>query len=224
MKKPFVLELWKANMKKTQKAFTIVEVLISIALLSLVLMALYRSADLMRASNLHLFNYLQKANTALKGSRTLYKDLMYADNDILINTEEKFHRLTISNTSHSLYGLAQAKVVWLVYKTDNTLLRIEGGEYNMPLQNEERVEIDVITKNLELFKIYRSKKKDKVLAMIQVVGQDPQVFMIQNIPEASPLSGKKGTKGKNPTGVNNKSPNTQPPNNQGGIFDTPTPK
>jgi hypothetical protein len=74
----------------------------------------------------------------------------------------------------------------LVYKTDNTLLRVEGGQYNMPLRNEERVEIDVIAKNIELFKIYKSKKKDKVLAMIQIAGQDPQLFMSQNIPEPPP--------------------------------------
>ncbi|CAA6813545.1 MAG: Unknown protein [uncultured Sulfurovum sp.] len=186
MKRRFVLELWKDSMKHQRSAFTIVEVLISITLLSLVLMALYKSADLMRVSNLHLFNYLKKSTKTLKGSTTLYKDLMHADHNITVNTEEKFHRLTISNTSHSLYGLAQAKVVWLVYKTDNTLLRVEGGEYNIPLRNEERVEIDVIAKNLELFKVYKSKKKDKVLAMIQIKGQDPQVFMSQNIPEPPP--------------------------------------
>ncbi|CAA6817160.1 MAG: Unknown protein [uncultured Sulfurovum sp.] len=186
MKRPFVLELWKAKMRQEHRGFTIVEVLISITLLSLVLMALYKSADLMRASNLHLFNYLKKSSNTLKGSKTLYMDLMHADHNITINTEEKFHRLTISNTSHSLYGLAQAKVIWLVYKTDHTLLRVEGGEYNMPLKNEERAEIDVIAKNIELFKIYKSKKKDKVLAMIQIKGQDPQIFMSQNIPEAPP--------------------------------------
>jgi len=187
-------------MKRTQKAFTIVEVLISITLLSLVLMALYKSADLMRVSNLQLFNYLQKANTTLKGSTTLYKDLMYADNNITVNTEEKFHRLTISNTSHSLYGLAQAKVVWLVYKKDNTLLRLEGGEYHIPLKNEERVEIDVIAKNIELFKLYRSKKKDKILAMIQVAGQEPQLFMSQSIPEPPPRpKSSNSTKAPSPT-------------------------
>ena len=212
MKKRFVLGLWKTNMKRTKVAFTIVEVLISITLLSLVLMALYKSADLMRASNLHLFNYLQKASTTLKGSTTLYKDLMYADHNISINTEEKFHRLTISNTSHSLYGLAQAKVVWLVYKTDNTLLRVEGGQYNIPLRNEERVEIDVIAKNIELFKIYKSKKKDKILAMIQITGQDPQLFMTQNIPEPPPTPTSTNTTnptGTTPPGGKNQSPNGQ---------------
>jgi len=173
-------------MNKKHQGFTLVEVLISITLLALVLMALYKSADLMRVSNLHLFNYLKKSTNTLKGSKTLYMDLMHADHNITINTEEKFHRLTIANTTHSLYGLGHAKVVWLVYKTDNTLLRVEGGKYSIPLRNEERVEIDVIAKNLELFKVYKSKKKDKVLAMIQINGQEPQVFMSQNIPEPPP--------------------------------------
>lgn len=193
MKKPYVLGLWKAKMKSTKAAFTLVEVLISIALLSLVLLALYKSAALMRTSNVQLFNYLQKASTTLKGSTTLYKDLMHSDHNITINTEEKFHRLTMNNTSHSLYGLAQAKVVWLVYKKDNTLLRVEGGKYSIPLRNEEHVEIDVIAKNIELFKIYRSKKKDKILAMIQIAGQDPQIFMSQNIPELPPKPKDKNT-------------------------------
>ena len=186
MKRQSVLGLWKIKMKKTKQAFTLIEVLISITLLSLVLMALYKSADILRNSNLHLFHYLQKATKTLKGSKTLYADLMQAEHNITINTEEKFHRLTIENTAHSLHGLAQAKVVWLVYKEDKTLLRLEGGQYDIPLKNEQRVEVDVIAKHLELFKVYKSKKKDKILAMIQIKGQEPQLFMTQNIPDAAP--------------------------------------
>jgi len=184
MKRQSVLGLWKIKMIRKQQAFTLIEVLISITLLSLVLMALYKSADILRNSNLHLFHYLQKATKTLKGSKTLYADLMQAEHNITINTEEKFHRLTIENTAHSLHGLAQAKVVWLVYKEDNTLLRLEGGQYDIPLKNEQRVEVDVIAKHLELFKVYKSKKKDKILAMIQIKGQEPQLFMTQNIPDA----------------------------------------
>jgi len=162
-------------------AFTIIEVLISIMLLSFVLIALYKSSDVLRDSNMHLFKHLEKSSHTLKGSKTLYMDLMYADYNISINSDDKIHRLTINNTNHSLYGLSQVKVVWLVYKTDNTLLRIEGGDYHIPLRSEERVEIDVINQNIELFKIYKSKKKDKILAMIKIKNQNPQIFMVQNI-------------------------------------------
>ena len=196
------------KIKKRVKAFTLLEVLISITLLSLVLMALYKSADILRNSNLHLFKYLEKSTNSLKGSRTLFMDLIHADHNITINSEEKFHRLTIENTTNSLYGQGQAKVVWLVHKKDNTLLRIEGGEYTIPLKSEQKVEIDTVAKHIELFKVYKSKKKDKILVMVQIKGQEAQLFMVQNIPLKPIVPKNKKT---NPTGTTPANQNSNGP-------------
>ena len=57
-------------------AFTLIEVLIAIALLGIMLPALYQSVDLLRDSNAHLFSYLEKAKKITKATDTLYLDLV----------------------------------------------------------------------------------------------------------------------------------------------------
>lgn len=168
-------------MQMTRRAFTLLEVLISITLLSLVLMALYKSTDLLHRSNQHLYHHLEQAANSIKGVQTLYMDILQADHNITVNQEKEFHQLIIENTGHSLYGLPRAKVAWLVYKDDNTLLRVEGSEYSLPLKNEEKVEVDPILKDMEIFQVYKSKNKDKILVLLQVKGSDPQSFMVQGI-------------------------------------------
>ena len=169
----------KSNSNK--KAFTLLEVLISIMLLSLVLMALYRSADILRASNKNLFKHLEHSSDSIKGANCLYMDLLQSDNNITINTKKKFHKISIESTQHSLYGLYFAKVVWLIYKKDNTLLRIEGNNFKLPLKSENNVAIDTITNNIELFKAYSNKKNGKIIVIIKKVGEDTQSFMVQSL-------------------------------------------
>ena len=168
-------------MIKNRKAFTLLEVLISIMLLSLVLMALYQSAEILRASNKNLFEHLERASDIIKGSKTLYMDILQSNGDIEIKSDNKFHRVTLNSTQHSLYGLSYAKVTWLVHKEKDTLLRLEGGEYELPLKLEQRVAIDTIATKMELFKIYRSKKKGELLVIMKILGQEPQSFMVQNL-------------------------------------------
>jgi len=172
-------------MRQEKSAFTLVEVLISITLLSLVLMALYKSSDLLRRSNMHLYHHLEHISDAMKGSQVLYLDLLQADNNIsILHREKKFDQLTIEKTEHSLYGLAPVKVTWLIYKENNTLLRIEGTKYELPLREDENVEVDNVSEHIELFKFYKNKKKNKLLAIIKGKGEVSQSFLIQNL--ASP--------------------------------------
>ncbi len=167
-------------MRSYRGAFTLIEVLISITLLSLVLMALYRSSDILRRSNKHLYEHLEKSSKSIKGNKVLYMDLLQADSNITIDSEKEFHKITIMKTSNSLYGQPMAQVSWLVSKNENTLLRIEGNGYTLPLKSDSYVEIDPIVKNVELFKIYKNKKSNKLLILLQHNGRPVQSFMIQN--------------------------------------------
>ena len=67
---------------------------------------------------------------------------MSSDGNITIEKND-FSSLCIENTKNSLYALSVAKVCWLVLKKENTLVRVEGYGYTLPIDTEEeRVEVD----------------------------------------------------------------------------------
>ena len=111
----------KSVLPKQQKAFTLIEVLISIALLGIVIVALFSTVSMMRNSNAHLYTYLQKSKKITKATKVLYMDIMSSDGNISIKKDE-FSRLCMQETRNSLYALSLAKVCWVVLKQDNTLV------------------------------------------------------------------------------------------------------
>ena len=182
MKKQSVLELWTDKMfyleSKKRKAFTLIEVLISIGLLGIVLVALFSTVKTMRDSNKHLHQYLQKSKKITKSTKILYLDIANSDANLTIEKDE-FSRLCIPQTKNSLYGLSMAKVCWVVIKEKNTLVRIEGNNYSLPTRLEEKVEVNKIMQHIEVFDLYH--QKDKVLVFIKQKNEKPITFMLQGI-------------------------------------------
>ena len=174
-------------------AFTIIEVLIAIALMGIILPALYEAVALLRDSNTHLFSYLEKAKKVTQATDTLYLDLVSSDGNITIEKND-FSSVCIENTKNSLYSLSVAKVCWLVLKKENTLVRVEGYGYTLPIDTEEKVEVDTIMKNVELFDLYY--QKDKILVLLQEKAKEPISFMIQGVTKPQKKKKKKRKKKK----------------------------
>ena len=161
-----------------RKAFTLLEVLISIALMGIVIVALFSSVDMMQDSNQQLAQYLEKSKKTTNATKVMYLDMIDSDGNITI-TKDEFSRVCIEETRNSLYALPSAKVCWIVLKKENTLARIEGNAYHLPLRVEERVEIDPVLTGIEVFDVYH--EKDKILVLIQQQGKEPISFMLQGI-------------------------------------------
>ena len=166
-------------MKSRRDAFTLIEVLISIALLSLVLLALYNSVAMLQKSNTQLFSYLQHADREKEATEILFMDIAGSDGNISIRGHE-FSRLCLEQTDNSLYGLPSAKVCWVVSKEKHLLLRSEGNGYTLPSANDERIEVDVAMKEVELFRAYR--KKSDLLVLLQQKGKKAISFIVQGVP------------------------------------------
>ncbi len=59
-------------LESSKRGFTLIEVLISISLFSMVLIALYRSVDILRASNKNLYSHLEKSSIEIESAKVLY--------------------------------------------------------------------------------------------------------------------------------------------------------
>jgi prepilin-type N-terminal cleavage/methylation domain-containing protein len=180
-------------MMKKRKAFTLIEVLISVALLSIVMLGLYGALNMQRSSNKHLFSYLSKAIDGDRVIMVLYRDIMFSDGNLTIEKGE-FDRFCIENTSNSLYGLSRAKVCWVIAKEENQLLRSEGNGYRLPLKHEDKVAVDKTIKHITLFDI--SRKKGDILVMIAAANEKPYAFMLQGIEKIEKVKKKKKKKKK----------------------------
>ncbi len=159
-------------------AFTLIEVLISVALLSIVMLGLYSALSMQRGGNKHLFEYLTKAIENDRVIMVLYRDIMYSDGNLTIKKGE-FDRLCIHSTGNSLYGLSRAKVCWLVGKEKNRFLRVEGNDYKLPLKYDDKVAVDLAMDHIVLFDVTR--KKGELLVVLQAAGGEPYTFMLQGI-------------------------------------------
>jgi hypothetical protein len=182
---------------------------------------------MMRDSNEHLHNYLKKAKKITEATKVLYLDIMSSDGNITIKKDE-FTRLCMVQTRNSLYALSRAKVCWVVLKKENTLARVEGNNYTLPTRFEDRVEVNPVMKNVELFDVYH--QKDKVIVFLKQKGKEPITFMVQGVnkpivkKKVKKKPTKKNTKGKR----TNRTKPVQKPNPEGvgkaTVKDTPATK
>ncbi len=171
-----------------RRGFTLIEVLISILLLGIIMVALFSVVSMMRDSNAQLYTYLQKAKKVTQSTKVLYLDIIASDGNITI-TKDEYSRVCMEETGNSLYGLSLAKVCWLVLKEDNTLVRVEGNGYHLPTRYEEKVEVDPVIKHIELFDLYH--QKDKVIVLLKEKHKEPISFMVQGISKPKPPKKKK---------------------------------
>ncbi len=168
---------WTTDMHR-RDGFTLLEMLISTVLLSLVLLGLYGALNLQQNSTRHLREYLDKAIEADRGVMVLYRDILQS-NGVVTITNGEFDRLCLGSTTHTLHTPSAAKVCWVVAKEGQELLRIEGGDFHLPLRSSEGVEVDTVMKPMALFDL--QKDKHNVLVALQKVGSEPFVFLVQGI-------------------------------------------
>jgi prepilin-type N-terminal cleavage/methylation domain-containing protein len=160
-----------------RRAFTLVEVMVSIALFGLITLLLFGTIDNLR---IQLSFFKEKEKSIHEKNRIL--SLMRTDFDrakafsISKNETKEFTIASIKGSNRSLYTIEQPNVVWIVLKNDNTLVRLESASpITLPLTPKSLylVHSDLIGKGCELFRIYESDKRR--LIYVKFENQSPLV-------------------------------------------------
>ncbi len=158
-----------------KKAFSLVELIISVLLLGIIVTFLYSTV-----SNLERTNKIFAANEKALSEKEKIVDLLYDDiftaNSLKITGLE--YTLTSMQTNNSLFDIAQPYVTWLVSREKNTLLRFESTKKfeNINSQNSDYFHISKVGENCEVFKVYQSNKKENILIHIKFKDQTPMIY------------------------------------------------
>lgn len=145
-----------------RKAFTLIELIVSIALFGLIAAFLFSTIGGLRQQQ--SFYHKKEKSIAQKNRiiALLRTDLDRAQSVSVSTANSKaFDTISITGSNRSLYGVDRPYVIWLVLKNDHTLVRLESPKpISIPLFPEALyvTHSDRIGNRCELFRLYDSPK------------------------------------------------------------------
>lgn len=160
-----------------RQAFTLVELLVSIALFGLIAVFLFGSIDGLRKQQ----GFFKKKEAVLSRKNQILW-LLRTDFDraklvtISKSSSKDFDTVLITGSNRSLYKIDRPNVAWVMLKADNTLVRLESAyPIIIPLTPEAvyLTHADVIGKHCEIFRMYDSAKQR--LVYVKFENQSPLI-------------------------------------------------
>jgi prepilin-type N-terminal cleavage/methylation domain-containing protein len=139
-----------------KKAFTLIEVLISVSILVLIFTFLYSQFNLAQKSTKKTTQIEKSTTKRAKIIELLYADFISSRN-LLPTTGRKYDKFSNAfSTENSLYSIQNPFVKYVVVSDNegNQLVRIEGKRGDIGMQNVNKdFYIDSIVKEIKYFKI-----------------------------------------------------------------------
>jgi len=138
-----------------KRAFTLIELMISIILLSIIVTFLYQSVAQLQTSNLQFMKKtdgLQKREQVLK---LMYNDFINASS-IEWYDKGRDKDILVLKTNNSFHNMSQPYVLYKVYKDDAILKRVESPIEKIDFLNNIFKFNDII-EDVKLFKVYEKK-------------------------------------------------------------------
>jgi len=138
-------------------AFTLIELMVSIALTVIIVLFLYKTLAAQRIAN----GILQKKSIHMSNRDKifdlLYRDLGESNSSRVVSTLNKNYNILYIDTTNSLHAIPFVHVAYYVNAKDKTLIRLESSRpFTLPVKIEQTPFIfaDIIAQGVEKFRIF----------------------------------------------------------------------
>ncbi len=163
-----------------RRAFTLIELMISIMILSVLMLFLYKSYTDLNKANKTYAKAVEELHDASLVKQTLYLDILLSSKkSVLVTHESSKYDFVSFSTEHSLHRLIKPYVAYVV--KDTNLYRVESNkEINTSIISREQPIIVDRIGDIKKFKIYPSKNADGVV-LIEAAFKNmaPTIFKVK---------------------------------------------
>ena len=151
-----------------KKAFTLIELMISIMILSILMLFLYKSYSDLNRSNRQYTSALESLNEKELLKKAIYLDLLMASKSHMIiqNIDREFDLISFK-TKHSLHRRVEPYVCYII--KDKVLYRLESllQITSIDINRDIAFDIDRVAK-VKKFRIFGTRGKDKELYLLNM--------------------------------------------------------
>jgi len=162
-----------------KSAFTLIELIISIVILSILMLFLYKSYDMLNKSNRVIAEEVQKISKNYLLKKTLYLDMATAiKKSVKILHQDQQTDILFLQSKHSLHKRINPYIAYIF--RDKKLYRLESlkpfTEY--PLSADSEFIADFLG-NSEIFRVYKSKSTSSELYLFHILFEDKEEVLLK---------------------------------------------
>jgi len=165
-----------------RKAFTLIEMMISITILSIMMIYLYSANASINKSNIFYAKQVNKLNQLTLKKRVLFLDLsLTLYQKILIVHTDKDEDMLFLQTTNSLHKRTNPFVVYIV--KNKKLYRLESfKKLTYPFSEADKFDVDYFG-DIDVFRVYKQKKRETFLVDLKFKNADNILMKVNALNE-----------------------------------------
>ena len=168
----------------SRRAFTLIELMVSIALTVIVVLFLYKALATQEISNKVLAKNAASLHQTDQIFDLLYRDFLESNETKIATTFNKDYNILYLATKNSLHNIPFAYVVYYVNAKDKTLVRLESAyplKLPVDLEKIKYIFADTLIDKITKFRVFQSQQENSQKRKELLPGEAPPKSRSTNI-------------------------------------------